>query len=353
MNRFLTLIRRDMADNRGALVITPIVIAAILMFVTVVASLTGQARFGFDPNEFRNNAKLAAEEFKAEIEADGGEKVTVTRGPDGKIRVTGEDGQTRVIDEALDRNTLKGIETVLPVGTAVASSLPISVAAIAILFVLAGALHDERKDRSILFWKSMPVSDIQTVGAKLVSVVGGGLLTAFVVGVLLHIGITTVAVLTIGNVGISDVSLLTVLANASKLWIVLLFGLIIYIGWALPVYGWVSMVSAWAPKMPFVAAFAPLVVVPLVYMAVAFKDNEDDPLFQALWAPAGRLVGAPVFDGLGAVIDKETDSLPVIPVSDMLAHLAQSLAQPTFWLGLVIAAGFVVAASEIRRRRAL
>ena len=30
MNKFLTLIRRDMADNRGALVITPIVIAAIL-----------------------------------------------------------------------------------------------------------------------------------------------------------------------------------------------------------------------------------------------------------------------------------------------------------------------------------
>jgi ABC-2 type transport system permease protein len=352
MNRFLTLIRRDMADNRGALVITPLVIAAILLAVTIIASLTGQARFGFDPKEFSQNSAAAVAEFKAEIEADGG-AVRISRDLRGRVTMTGPNGEEMVVDNKLDAEDLKGIETILPVGTAIAASLPLSIAGLAILFVLAGALHDERKDRTILFWKSMPVSDIQTVGAKLVSIVGGGLFFALLVGVILHFAITTIAVLTIGNTGIEGVSLANVLANASRLWVLLLVSVIIYIGWALPVYGWFSMVSAWAPKMPFVAAFAPLVVVPLVYMAVAFRGNEDDPLLQALWAPAGRLFGGPMFEGLGAVIDKETDSVPSIPVGETLRHLSESLVEPTFWLGLVITAGFVVAASEIRRRRAL
>jgi hypothetical protein len=113
------------------------------------------------------------------------------------------------------------------------------------------------------------------------------------------------------------------------------------------------MVSAWAPKMPFIAAFAPLVVVPLVYMAIAYRGNDDDKILDALWDPAGRLIGEPLFHDLGSLSIRSPEDVPAIPVGEILNHLTQSLTQPMFWVGLVAAAGFIYAASEIRRRRAL
>ena len=352
MNKFLTLIRRDLADNRGALIITPVVIAAILLAVTLVASLTGNARFGFDPEDFSSKTEQRVNSVKAELEVDGG-TATVTRGIDGRVTIVGPNGEKRTFDETIDKKTKEGITAVLPVGTAIASSLPLGIALIAILFLQAGALHDERKDRTILFWKSMPVSDLETVGAKLVSIVGIGLFFALMVGIVLHLAITTIAVLTLNHVGITGVTLLPVLANAAKLWIILTVGLLFYIGWAMPVYGWFSMVSAWAPKMPFIAAFAPLVVVPLVYMAIAYRGNDEDKILDALWDPAGRLIGEPLYHELGNLSIKNSKDVPEIAVGEILTHLTQSLAQPMFWVGLVAAAGFIFAASEIRRRRAL
>jgi ABC-2 type transport system permease protein len=352
MNKFLTLIRRDLADNRGALIITPVVIAAILLAVTLVASLTGNARFGFDPGDFSNTSESRVNSVKAELEIDGG-SATVIRDRDGRITIVGPTGEKRTLDKAIDKKTKEGITAVLPVGTAIASSLPLGIALIAILFLQAGALHDERKDRTILFWKSMPVSDLETVGAKLVSIVGIGLFFALMVGIVLHLAITTIAVLTLNQVGITGVTLLPVLANAAKVWIILTVGLLFYIGWAMPVYGWFSMVSAWAPKMPFIAAFAPLVVVPLVYMAIAYRGNDEDKILDFLWDPAGRLIGEPLYHDLGNLSIRSPEDVPAIPVNEILGHLTHSLTQPMFWVGLVVAAGFIYAASEIRRRRAL
>ena len=352
MNKFLTLIRRDMADNRGALVITPIVIAAILLTVTLFATLTGNARFGFDPEDFAAAKQHRGAHGQMVIDSENG-PATVKRGIDGKITIISPDGETKTLDETIAPEAKAGLEAMLPVGTAVAALIPLAIALITILFVLAGALHDERKDRTILFWKSMPVSDLQTTSAKLVSIVGVGLFFAFAITIVLHIAITGLAVATLGNVGITGISAATVFLNATKLWTVLAVGLLIYVGWALPVYGWVTMVSAWAPKMPFVAAFAPLFVVPLVYMAIAYRGNDNDMILNALWEPAGRLIGEPMTDGMSRIVQPSSDNLPSIPVAEILAQLSNSLAQPGFWIGLGVAGAFIFAASEIRRRRAL
>ena len=352
MNKFLTLIRRDMADNRGALVITPIVIAAILLTVTLFATLTGNARFGFDPEDFAAAQRAGGAQGEMILDDEDGAP-TVIRGLDGKVTIIGPNGETKTLDQAIDSKTKAGLEAILPVGTATAAVLPLAIALISILFVLAGALHDERKDRTILFWKSMPVSDLQTTSAKLVSIVGVGLFFALAVTIVLHVAITGLAVATLGNVGITGISAATVFLNATKLWSVLAVGLLIYVGWALPVYGWVTMVSAWAPKMPFVAAFAPLFVVPLVYMAIAYRGDDNDMILNALWEPAGRLIGEPMTDGMSRIVQPSSDNLPTIPVAEILAQLSSSLAQPGFWIGLAVAGGFIYAASEIRRRRAL
>jgi ABC-2 type transport system permease protein len=352
MSKFFTLVRRDMADNRGALIITPLVIAAILLLVSLTAAVTGHSRFGFDPQDFSNRTEQAVNQAKAEIEVDG-QKATVTRGANGRVTITGANGQTKTIDDMIDAETKAKVAMALPIGTAIASLLPLGIAAIAILFVLAGGLHDERKDRTILFWKSMPVTDLQTASAKIVSIVGGGFLTAFAIVVVLNLAITIIALMTLGSFGLTGVNMGTVLLTTSKLWLVMLAGLLVYIGWASPVYGWMTMVSAWAPKMPFIAAFAPIIVVPLVYMAVAFRGNENDPILTALWDPLSRIIGEPVLTSVQDTLQTVNDNAQNLPFNEVLMGISKSFSQPMFWIGLVAAAAFVYAASEIRRRRAL
>jgi ABC-2 type transport system permease protein len=350
MSKFFTLVRRDMADNRGALIITPLVIAAILLFVTLSAALTGNARFGFDPKDFANAPPGTT--ASADIDIDG-QTTKVQRDAQGRVVITSPDGKTRTVDEMVNPEARAALPVVLSFGTAVASTLPLGIAAIAILFVLAGGLHDERKDRTILFWKSMPVTDLQTTGAKLVSIVGGGFLTAFAIVIALNLAIVLIAMATMGNVGITGVDIGAVLANTGKIWLVMLLGLLVYIGWAMPVYGWMTMVSAWAPKMPFIVGFAPMIVVPLVYMAVAFRGNENDPILSALWDPLGRLIGEPIVEGFQGLERQVSSDIPTIPLNDILAALGKSVTQPGFLIGLLVAAALVYAASEIRRRRAL
>jgi hypothetical protein len=105
--------------------------------------------------------------------------------------------------------------------------------------------------------------------------------------------------------------------------------------------------------MPFVAAFAPLFVVPLVYMAIAYRGDDNDMILNALWEPAGRLIGEPMTNGMSGLVERSSDQVATIPVAEILGQLSNSLAQPSFWIGLVVAGGFIYAASEIRRRRAL
>lgn len=348
MNKFLTLIRRDIADNRGALVITPLVVAAILLVITLGAAMTGGARFGIDPQDFRGGM---AEKFKAEIEAEGGRAVITAQGENGRVTVTDQDGNIRRFGGMPTKDDLKEIAPVVAAATSAMSLLPLGIAGIAILFALAGGLHDERKDRTILFWKSMPVSDLQTVGAKMSAIVGFGLVFAFVVSLLLNVAITTIAAVTINQfTGLGIVTMLSgVFAASAQLWFVLFFALLLYIAGALPVYGWASMVSAWAPKAPFVAAFAPIIVLPLAYMLVAQRSS-NDAVFAVLWDPAFRLLGGPVRESLSGAFEETPTS---IPVARLLSEFAGQLTTPDLWIGLVLAAGFIYAASEIRRRRAL
>jgi hypothetical protein len=88
-------------------------------------------------------------------------------------------------------------------------------------------------------------------------------------------------------------------------------------------------------------------------MAIAYRGNKDDAILNALWEPAGRLIGEPMTNGMSPIVEPSSDQIPAIPVAEILQQLSNSLAQPGFWIGLVVAGAFIFAASEIRRRRAL
>jgi ABC-2 type transport system permease protein len=129
-----------------------------------------------------------------------------------------------------------------------------------VFFYCLGALYDERRDRSILFWKSLPVSDSMTVLSKAA--------TALLVAPLITIALATVsslALLMVGalTLGAQGVNLFAPLFTSADLYLTplrLVALLPVYIVWALPTVGWLLLVSSWARTKPFLWA----VGVPLV-----------------------------------------------------------------------------------------
>src|SRR5436190_16755299 len=96
-----------------------------------------------------------------------------------------------------------------PVKARTASEMPYSMAAMMIMFTTfivavfycLGTLHGERRERSILFWKSLPVSDFTTVFAKVTIPLAILPLVSFVIIVLtqfIMMLISTVALLPSG-----------------------------------------------------------------------------------------------------------------------------------------------------------
>jgi ABC-2 type transport system permease protein len=132
------------------------------------------------------------------------------------------------------------------------SVAPYAMAALAIMvvgFIVAaayclGALHNERRDRSILFWKSMPVSDVAAVGVK--AAVPLLALPAIVFAVIL---LTQLLLM-----GLNAVFLLPAGGRFASLWSSWpLFSQTLVLAWGLasqtlglaPVWGYLLMVSAW------------------------------------------------------------------------------------------------------------
>ncbi len=119
------------------------------------------------------------------------------------------------------------------------------------LFALTAVLYDERKDQSVLFWKSMPVSDTRTVLSKWVFVAWIApvvTVLAVLVGQLIVVVFTSAAV---------EDGMGGRIWQASQIWsrpFASLFGYFVHSLWALPVYAWVMLVSAFAGRAPLLWA---------------------------------------------------------------------------------------------------
>ena len=215
------------------------------------------------------------------------------------------------------------------------ASLIMGTALIVGIFYSLDALYGERRDRSILFWKSLPVSDLITVLSKLT--------IPIVVLPLLSFAITLATQFIM--LVLSSVMLLGSGGNIAALWtgvsffhvsIVLLYHLLTVHGlYYAPIYGWLLMVSAWAPRAPFIWAFLPPFVVAAVEK-VALNSSHFLELLQE------RLVGGP--GSSMAEHDHANDW-----TGTLIPH--HFLSTPGLWTGLALAAVFLFVAVRLRRYR--
>jgi ABC-2 type transport system permease protein len=205
------------------------------------------------------------------------------------------------------------------------------------VFYCLDALHGERRDRSILFWKSLPVSDLTTVLSK----VTVPLVILPVIAFVIIVCVQLIMVLMTGAVllahGMSPATTWTHFPVFQN-WIVLLYGLIAIALWHAPIYGWLLLVSGWVRRAAFLWAVLPLIAINILEK-VAFGTSHFASMLM------NRLVGfAPnAFDFQGRA--KHT--------IDSLAQLTPGryLSTPGLWIGFAFAAAFIAATVRLRRYR--
>jgi ABC-2 type transport system permease protein len=230
-----------------------------------------------------------------------------------------------------------------PAKRAAELAMPYDFAAAAILatggivafFYCLGALHNEKRDRSVLFWKSLPVSDLTTVAAKAsipFLVMPAIALVIAVAGEALMLAVHAVALIAWG---FSPAELFRTV-SLGGMTIVLLYGVVTLVLWQAPLWGWLLMVGAYAKRAPFLWAVLPPLALSLLEL-IAFRSGH---IFKAV---AHRLTGT------DAAFSPTVKNPLLMGVGDL--DPARFLSQPGLWLGLALAALFLFVAVRLRRLR--
>ena len=218
MNKFITLVRREFWENRGALMITPIVIGGVY----IIFSLMGigiQMRFDNSNYTLREAIRALAE---------------------------------------LDSDFLSFVYYQIQLGPL--SGLFTTALAIVVIFYLLGSLYDDRKNKSILFWKSMPASDSLTMASKLTTAILVAPLLFWIAMVLTHVVLMLIGSVMIWLVGMSAWDIFLSNLQVIKVWGMVLLMYLAQAIWALPLYGWLMLVSSFAPRIPILFAILPPVI---------------------------------------------------------------------------------------------
>ena len=143
----------------------------------------------------------------------------------------------------------------------------IGISLIVQLYYFTSCLFDERRDLSVYFWRSLPVSDAATIGTKLLT---GGIVIPVIF--MLVATLTLLAWIVIGlamsvllassySISLWEVwGHVTVISSLVKIWI----NLLPYFLWMLPIYTWFMLASMVAKKAPFLWAVVPVVALTII-----------------------------------------------------------------------------------------
>ncbi|HMG87185.1 MAG TPA: hypothetical protein VK574_15750 [Terracidiphilus sp.] len=204
------------------------------------------------------------------------------------------------------------------------------------LFYSADALYGERRDRSILFWKSTPVSDLTTVLSKAAIPMVILPLLAFAITVLtqwIMLMMSSAVLLGSGQ----NVATLWSRVGIFHRWPMLLFHFLCIHGlWQSPIYAWLLLISGWARRVPILWATLPPLTIGIVEK-VAFNTNYFGSMIGNRFT--GGSEGAEIM-GRGRAMD------PTMHVGPLHFLISSGL-----WIGLAITAAFLAAAVRIRRCR--
>jgi ABC-2 type transport system permease protein len=220
-------------------------------------------------------------------------------------------------------------------------------------FYLLDCLYAERKDRSILFWKSLPVSDTAVVGSKLLTAAAVIPLVTLAIFVAAGLCIYLITGLTVKFAG-SELVLSAGPAALAEATLVHLYALAVQSLWYLPLFGWLLLVSVWSRRAVLLWSVLPPIAV-IVVEQITLGTRHFATLLQE------RLIGVyplaftddPARQELVWRFEDEHANVDLQFSEGLLQLLdpGKLLSSPGLWGGLVVAALFFAGAVWMRRYR--
>lgn len=215
-------------------------------------------------------------------------------------------------------------------------------------FYSLDALYAERKDRSILFWRSIPLTDFETVLSKLLTALLVIPLITFAVLVATHLIVLFMTSVWLGARGANAWHLIWSAAPFFDNWAATLVFLLALSLWLSPFVGWFLFVSAFTKRSPLLIASLPIAILPLLEKII-FKTTVFAEAFFV------RSVKMPLFSGLDNLdlLFQEGKHFRVAGEASLsllsLLDLGRFFSSPGLWSGLVVCGLFVTAAIYVRR----
>ncbi|MGJ7915521.1 hypothetical protein ACI48D_08625 [Massilia sp. LXY-6] len=319
------LLRREFWEHKGSMFWAPAIVAALLVLLVGGSMLYGLAAHGTPGFVHINGQTMSHGAFAAAMP-----------------------GEARAMMAKIAS------------GMYIVAGAPLFLILVAVVFFYClGALYDERRDRSILFWKSLPLSDGVTVLSKAI--------TALCVAPVITIGLAvaaSLALLLIGCIGLAvgGINMAGAIAVQPDLYLQplrLIALLPVYVVWALPTIGWLLLVSSWAKTKPFLWAIGvPLIALLLIkWISYTLENFSGTPLNIM---PVAQEVVARLLAGIvPGIWFSFTHGIPPemhqnAHGPDMQALFAASwmtLATARAWIGALFGAAMIFGAIRLRRWR--
>jgi ABC-2 type transport system permease protein len=317
------MLRREIWEHKGSLFWAPVVVAAILLFFTAASAGYGILAHGAT--------------FQASI---NGHEVVAT-----KLSTMPSVIREQVVQVA--GNSYLG------------AAVPLFIMmAFTVFFYCLSALYDERRDRSVLFWKSLPMSDQMTVLSKVLTaaVIAPLITTAAAVVMSLILLLLMGLFLAANGVNLFGALLLNPALYLSPLFLV---GVLpVYVLWALPTIGWLLMVSSWAKSKVFLWAVGVPIIALVIVKWVDFLITGNQGMNTGLTYVAKEIVNR----GLGGLVpgiwfafsDHTATMRPAargIELDTVFTQSWMTLASPGVWIGAAAGVAMIFVAIRMRRWR--
>lgn len=223
-----------------------------------------------------------------------------------------------------------------------------------LFFYLLDALYAERKERSILFWKSLPVTDTETVLSKVATAVFVMPLLTLAVIAITHILMLVITTVFIWAGGGSAWALLWGPAPLLESWVFLGYAMIVETLWYFPFVGWLLFASALARRTPFLWGVLPIIFIgiaeELVFGTERFMDMIGDRMTEVF--PLALRIDRGDFGHRFRFLrdDIHGDGMAMGRISDLIRP-ADVVSEPALWGGFAVGAVFIALAIFLRRYR--
>ena len=241
LRTFGWLVKREYWEHRNGFQRAPLIIAAVMIFIVIAAFITADVtahRHGI------NISGLNISQLAEKMSPEAAEKFAL----------------------GLDAGML-GMSAPIMVGLT-----------FVMFFYLLGALYDDRRDRSVLFFKSLPISDVSTVLSKVAAAVLLAPAIAVVACIALQLSFLILTSIYALLHGTNVLPLLWRPTHLFAIWFKLVLMIPLNALWALPSVGWLLLCSSFVRSKPFLVA----VLLPLLVGAVIGWVN----LMQSLSLPS-------------------------------------------------------------------